>query len=62
MENKNTTIVRTPSKRRQELLAKYDYANLTKEEMLICSEIILSAYQDTELPQPPVPDQDKLEG
>ena len=48
MKNNKIVIARIPSKRTQELLAKYDFANLTKEEMLICSEIILSDYRDRE--------------
>jgi hypothetical protein len=61
MSNNNITIVRTPSQESQELLSKYDYANLTKEEMLICSEIILSDYRDREKLQPSSQSQDKLE-
>lgn len=55
------TILRTPSKRSQELLEKYDFANLTKEEMLICSQIILDDLRDRVKPQPSPQSQDKSE-
>lgn len=61
MQNKDITILRTPPKWRQDLLAKYDFSNLTRVEMLICSEIILSEYRDREKPRPSPQSQDKSE-